>query len=127
MPLQVTSDNIEVTPSMKVLAESKVSKLLNKLKDTPDDLVDVRVVLNKGDGEGTFDAKVELSVNGKMIVGFDTDFTLESSLIKAVNDALRQYKKIKLKRIEEEWEGRRKLKKMVVENPAVLDEVAEIT
>ena len=127
MPLQVTSDNIEVTPSMKVLAESKVSKLLNKLKDTPDDLVDVRVVLNKGDGEGTSDAKVELSVNGKMIVGVDTDFTLESSLIKAVNDALRQYKKIKLKRIEEEWEGRRKLKKMVVENPAVLDEVAEIT
>ena len=127
MPLQVTSDNIEVTPSMKALAESKISKILNKLKDVSSDLVDIRVVLNKGDGEGTFDAKVELSVNGKMIVGFDTDFTLESSLIKAVNDALRQYKKIKLKRIEEEWEGRRKLKKMVVENPAVLDEVAEIT
>ncbi len=110
MPLQVTSDNMEVTPSMKVLAENKVSKLLSKLKDTPEDLIDIRVVLNRGDGEGTFDTKVELALGGKMIVGIDNDFTLESSLIKAVEDALRQFEKMKSKRTKEEWEGRRKMK-----------------
>ncbi|OGC47310.1 hypothetical protein A2886_01740 [candidate division WWE3 bacterium RIFCSPHIGHO2_01_FULL_42_13] len=110
MPLQVTSDNMEVTPSMKALAEDKLSKILNKLTDTPGDLINTRVVLNKGDGEGTFDTKIELSIAGKMIVGEDTDFTLESSLIKAVEDALRQYEKMKSKRTKEEWEGRRKMK-----------------
>lgn len=110
MPLQVTSDNMEVTPSMKVLAEDKISKILNKLSDTPEDLIGVRVVLNKGDGEGTFDTKVELAIGGKMIVGEDTDFTLETSIIRAVDDTLRQYKKMKTKRTEEEWKGRRKIK-----------------
>jgi len=110
MPLQVTSDNLEVTPSMKALAESKVNKILSKLSDVPDDMLDTRVVLNKGDAEGTFVAKIKLSLGSKTIVGEDFEYTLESALIKAVDDTLRQVQKVRSKRESEEWKERREMK-----------------
>lgn len=110
MPLQVTSDNLEITPSMKALAEQKVSKILEKLSDYPDDLVDMRVVMNTGSAEGTFEAKVSLKTNGRTIVGEDFEYNLESALIKAVDDALRQYTKEKDKGDKEAWQERRDMK-----------------
>lgn len=110
MPLQVTSDNLDITSSMKALAENKLSKITSKLSDLPEDLIDLRVVLNKGDAEGTFEAKVLLKTNGKTIVGEDHEYSLESALIKAVDDTLRQYKKEKSKKESNDWEKRREMK-----------------
>lgn len=110
MPLQVTSDNLEITPSMQNLAETKVSKIFKKLEDLPEDLVDIRVVLNKGEGEDTFVVKVQFDAGGKVVVGEDFEYNLESALIKAVDDALRQYEKDKDKKGSEEWKKRRGMK-----------------
>ena len=110
MPLQVTSDNLEITPSMKALAEQKVSKILEKLVDYPEDMIDMRVVMNSGSAEGTFDAKVSFKSNGKTIVGEDFEYSLESALIKAVDDSLRQYQKEKEKKESEAWQEKRDMK-----------------
>ena len=110
MPLQVTSDNLEITPSMKALAEQKISKILAKLADYPEDLVDTRVVMNTGSAEGTFEAKGSLKTNGKTIVGEDFEYNLESALVKAVDDALRQYNKEKEKKEAKAWQERRDMK-----------------
>ncbi len=110
MSLQVTSDNLEITPSMRALAEQKVSKLINKIKDVPDDLLNVRVVLNKGGAQKTFETKIEVTFEGGKIVGKDFEYSLESSIIKAVDDALRQYKKEKDKLTSSNWKKRRNMK-----------------
>ena len=110
MPLQVTSDNLDITPSMKALAETKLSRLTQKLNHIPEDALSLRVVLNKGNAEGTFEAKISFRFSGKTIVGEDYEYSLESALIKAVDDALRQYQKEKSKRDSENWEKRREMK-----------------
>lgn len=110
MNIQITSDNIKVSDSMKVLAEKKLERIVNKLTEIPEDLVEIRVVLNKGDADGTFVSKVALTLAGKTIVGEDSEYNLESSLIKAIDDTLRQYTKEKDKTDSEEWKARRELK-----------------
>lgn len=95
---------------MKTLAEQKLERITNKLKDIPGDLVDIRVVLNKGEAEGTFVSKVELTLAGKTIFGSDSEYNLESSLIKAIDDTLRQYTKEKDKTDSTEWQHRREQK-----------------
>lgn len=110
MPLQVTSDNLEITPSMRALAEQKASRILNKLSEIPEDLVDLRVVMNKGSSEGTFETKVALKISGKTLVSEKTEFNLESSIIDAVEDTLRQYEKEKSKNDSDDWQQRRDLK-----------------
>ena len=52
MQVQVTSDNLELTPSMQELANSKITKLSSRFEDTPEDLVSIRVVLNKSGADG---------------------------------------------------------------------------
>ncbi len=110
MNIQITSDNIKVSSSMKSLTEQKLERLTSKLKDIPEDLIEIRVVLNKGDADGTFISKVALSIAGKMIVGEDSEYNFESALIKAIDDTLRQYNKEKEKADSEEWQIRRELK-----------------
>ncbi len=107
MNIQITSDNIKVSDSMKTLAVEKLEKITNKLTDIPEDLIEIRVVLNKGDAEGTFVSKVELTLAGKTIFGSDSEYTLESSLIKAIEDTLRQYEKEKDKSDSSAWQARR--------------------
>ena len=110
MNIQVTSDNMEVTPSMKVLTDKKISKIISKLGEgTPEDLVDLRIVLNKGDEEGTFTSKLVLQIGGFKIVGTGRDYTLESSLVEAVDDTLRRYKK-KTGKESGDWKKKREMK-----------------
>lgn len=110
MNIQITSDNIEVTPSMKALADKKISKIIEKIGEgTPEDLVDLRVVLNKGDKEGTFESKILLQIGGFKIVGSGDEYTLESSLIEAVEDALRRFKR-KKQQEKDSWKERREMK-----------------
>lgn len=111
MNIQITSDNLEVTPSMKVLAEQKLSRLQKQIsKETPQDLVDVRMVLNKADAEGQFEAKVEFVLGGMKFFGRAEEFSMESAVVEALNDTIRQFRKGREKKNETDWEERRKLK-----------------
>ena len=60
MSLQITSDNIEITPSMTELAKKKAARLLAKLKDVPDELKNIRLVLNKAPND-FFDVKADFA------------------------------------------------------------------
>uniref|UniRef100_A0A7C4XHW4 Ribosome-associated translation inhibitor RaiA n=1 Tax=candidate division WWE3 bacterium TaxID=2053526 RepID=A0A7C4XHW4_UNCKA len=108
--LQITSDNIEVTQSMKALAESKLEKVVQRLKDVPEDLISIRVVLNKGEAEETFESKVEITVGGKVYFANNSAFSMESALVDAIEDILRQYNKVKSKNESENWQKGRELK-----------------
>ena len=109
MPYQVTSDNIEISPSMISLAEGKLARLEHLLKDIPDDLKSIRVVLNSGPNE-TFIARVEASLRGRVYYGEGSGFTLENALIQAVENVDRQYVKEKSKKESEDWKAGRELK-----------------
>jgi ribosome-associated translation inhibitor RaiA len=95
---------------MKVLANDKMSRLLRRMKDLPEDLKDIRVVLNKGQAEDTFDAKIIISVGGINIFAEESDYSLESALIGAADDAERQFEKEKGKMESTDWEKRRRMK-----------------
>ena len=111
MSIQITSDNLEVSASMKALAEQKLSRLQKQIsKETPEDLVDVRVVLNKADAEGQFEAKVEFVLGGMKFFGRAEEFSMESAIVEALNDTIRQFRKEREKRNDADWEERRKLK-----------------
>lgn len=110
--LQVTSSNIEISESMKTLAKDKLQKIEKFFDgDMNDDSHSYRVVLNKGSAEDTFEAKVELSWMSHVWVGDATDYTLESALVKAVEDVERQYKKDKAKKEHQGWEEKREMKR----------------
>lgn len=111
MNIQITSDNIQMTDSMKSLVEQKLPKLLKRIKEnTPEDLVDLRVVLNKGDAEDTFEVKFDLSMGNMRVVGKDYEYTLESAVVKAIEDTIRQFEKEKSKKDGIDWDKRRELK-----------------
>lgn len=110
MNIQITSDNIEITPSMKVLAEEKTEKIIARLKDHPEDLISLRVVLNKGEAADTFDAKVETNIAGTSYFASSTAFNLESALIDSVADVLRQFDRDKSKTESTDWQERRNMK-----------------
>ncbi|OGC56265.1 hypothetical protein A3H26_03670 [candidate division WWE3 bacterium RIFCSPLOWO2_12_FULL_36_10] len=112
MSLQITSDNIEITPSMTELAKKKAARLLAKLKDVPDELKNIRLVLNKAPND-FFDVKAEVLVGGTKFFGESSDFTLETALIVALEDVQRQYIKEKSKR--ENWDKQRDLKRFSTE------------
>ena len=97
MQFQITSDNIEMSPSMMDLAHEKLSKLDKHLKDTQPDSKSVRVVLNSGP-EGTFFAKVEAEIKGNFLFAEEKGYTLEQALVNAVANVNRQYLKLKTKR-----------------------------
>ncbi|MBD3365879.1 hypothetical protein GF360_00890 [candidate division WWE3 bacterium] len=109
MIYQITSDNLKLSESMKTLAENKVSKLEKYFPNTDEDLVISRVVLNKGSEEDTFVSKVELEVAGKLYYGDETDYSMESAVIGAVEAIERQVEKERGKQ-ERDWEKRREMK-----------------
>jgi ribosomal subunit interface protein len=115
MVYQITSDNIEMSASMKSLAEEKLSKLENHLRDIPEDLKTIRVVLNTAPDD-QFVARVEASVYGKVYVAEESSVTLENALIEAVENVDRQYLKEKSKREDEDWKERREMKESFVED-----------
>lgn len=118
MNLQVTSDNIEISPSMKELAKSKVSKFERYFSDVPSDLSQIRVVLNSST-EGNFEVSVELSLGKMEFYGKSADHTLETALIAAVDDVERQYVKEKEKREEKDWDEAREMKRYPIDEQEV--------
>lgn len=110
MIYQITSDNLELSESMKELAETKISKLEKFFPNTDDDLVTARIVMNKSAEEDAFKAKLELEVAGKLYFGEERDYSLESALVEAIGEVERQIEKSRSEN-EKEWEKRREMKK----------------
>ncbi len=93
MIYQISSDNMSLTEGMKVLAQEKIAKLERFFKDFPEDTITARVVLNTGSANDTFEVRLELNANGKVYFIQEREYSLESSLVKVVDEIERQLKK----------------------------------
>jgi len=111
MATQLLSDNMELTPSMKVLAEQKLAPLLAHIESKSRDEASLRVVMNKSDDHNKLLVKIEAEIEGKMYFGDEADFVLESALIRAVDEVDKQYLKDKEKTKERDYEKNRDLKR----------------
>jgi len=96
---------------MKVLAEQKLAPLLAHIESKSRDEASLRVVMNKSDDHDRLLVKVEATIEGKMYFGNETDFSLESALIKAITEVDKQYLKDKEKTKERDYEKNRDLKR----------------
>ncbi|NMB69843.1 hypothetical protein GYA27_01395 [candidate division WWE3 bacterium] len=119
MQYQITSDNIQMSPSMEVLAKEKVGKLENQLKHLPEDARLIRVVMNKMP-DNTFEVKLLITVRGKEYFTDEADYLLETALVKAVDELERMLKKEKVIVSAQEWEQAREAKRATEED--LLDE-----
>lgn len=115
MSLQITSDNIDLSPSMTELAKSKIAKLEHHLREASPKLVNIRVVMNTGKNN-TFITKVEMVVEGRKFYSEEERFTLESSLVETIDEVDRQYTKYKSKMDSENWESNRELKRFDIDD-----------
>jgi ribosome-associated translation inhibitor RaiA len=110
MTVQVSSDNIDLSQSMDVLAREKLTRLENLIEEIPADSKEIRIVLNKAPND-TFLTKIELIVEGKKFYSEEENYSLESAIIATVDEVFRQYKKEKGKKDDTEWDKRRELKR----------------
>ena len=85
MNYQITSDNMQVSESMKEMAISKLFKLENRFKDLPEGATSARIVMNLAPVE-RFAVKIELDLNGKVYFTDETQYTMETALVNAVED-----------------------------------------
>ncbi len=126
MQYQISSDNIELTKSMHTLAEEKVGKLEKFFTELPSDKATARIVLNKASQDDTFKTKIELIVKGKSYFAQEKEFTLESAIIRAVEEIERQLEKDK-DQFERNWDKLREMKSSQgLEELGVGEEIAEI-
>jgi putative sigma-54 modulation protein len=109
MKHQISSDNIELTESIKTLAQDKVSKLNRFFKNYPEDAVSLRSVINSGSAEDTFEVHIDATINGKNYFAEERDYSLESTLIKTVEEIEKQLEKARSQN-EKEWEKVREMK-----------------
>jgi ribosome-associated translation inhibitor RaiA len=94
MKYQITSDNIELTPSMEVLTKQKFERLENKTKDFDEDSKHARVVLDTAP-EGKFLVKAQFKVGGREYFSDETDYSIEGALIKTVEEIFQMMEKEK--------------------------------
>ncbi len=97
---------------MKVLAEQKLAVLLGHVQQRSREEATVRVVMNKSQEPDKLLAKIEAKIDGKTYFGDDADYTLESSLIRAIDEVDKQYLKDKAKTKERDYEKNRELKRL---------------
>lgn len=114
MEYQMTSDNLEVTESMKELALEKLGKIEERLTDKEKKEALVRVVMNKSSAEDEFRVKIELSLSGKKYFATERDFLLESAIIKTVNEIERMRRKDDVSYMED-WKKQREIKRSFTE------------
>lgn len=124
MKYQITSDNIEISESMKVMAQEKFSKIEKRLTEKEKEEGLVRIVLNKSGAEEEFRVKVDLSYSGKQYFASERDFLLESALINAVNEIERQRRKDDVSYYED-WNEQREAKRKMTEKVIQEDIVEE--
>lgn len=92
MKYQISSDNLELTPSMDALTEEKFERIESRTKNLPEGSCFARVVLNSAP-ENKFNVKVNLDLSGKEYFSDEEDFTLEGALIKVVEELLEMMEK----------------------------------
>ena len=92
MKYQITSDNIDLSPSMEALTKEKFERIENRTKDLPKDSCFARVVLNSV-SDGKFEVRTDLDLNGKKYFSDETSFTLENSLVVVVEELLQMIEK----------------------------------
>ncbi len=119
MIYQISSNNIDISPSMQELAKQKFAKIEHYFTYVPEDLAKVKIVMNKGQEVDTFEVTVDLSLGKANYFGKGKDFTLESTLIAAVEDVKEQYLKDKAKADTKDWEDAREAKRF---DPADFEE-----
>ena len=88
---------MDVSPSMHELVKEKLKRMQSRLVDVPEDLQNIRVVLNKGSEEIKFLAKIELHLKGKNLFAEEESYSIESALVSAVEKMERQITKEKEK------------------------------
>lgn len=94
MKYQITSDNIDLSKSMQTLTKQKFERLENKMRDFADDTKHARVVLDKAP-DGQFTVKAKVKVGGREYFSDETDFSLETALIKTVQEIFQMMEKEK--------------------------------
>ena len=94
MKYQITSDNIDLSPSMEELTKGKFERIENRIKSFPEEQTHTRVVLNSAP-DGMFTVKAKLNVNGKEYFSDETDFSLEGALIKTVEEIVQMIERDK--------------------------------
>ncbi len=114
MQYQITSDNIEVSESMKTLAKEKFSKVEKRL--TPKEMEEamVRIVLNKSGADDEFRVKVDLSYGGKKYFATERDYLLESALIKTIEEVEKMRRRDDISYYED-WKEQRKIKRTIID------------
>lgn len=119
MQYQITSDNIEVTESMKALAIDKFSKIEERLTQKEKDEALVRIVMNKSGGNDEFRVKIELSYGGKQYFASEKDYSMETTLIKAVSELERMRRKDDVS-YQQGWKERRDLKRQIIDDEDII-------
>ena len=94
MQYQITSDNIEMSPSMETLTKEKFERLENRLANIEEGSKRARVVLNKSPNN-TFTVKANVVIKGRDYFSDETDFSLEGALIKTVEEIVHMLEKDK--------------------------------
>jgi len=96
---------------MKALADQKLVPLLSHIEQRSREEASIRVVMNKSHEHVKLLVKVEATVEGTDYFGCEEDFTLESALIRAVDEVDKQYLKAKEKAKERDYSKNRDLKR----------------
>ena len=92
MNYQISSDNIELTPSMETLTKEKFERIETRAKNFPEGSCFARVVLNSAP-ENRFYVKVNLDLSGKEYFSDEEEYSLEGALIKVVEELLEMMEK----------------------------------
>ena len=106
---------MELTPSMKALAEQKLAVLTSHIQQKSRREAVIRIVMNKAQEPDKLLAKIEAKIEGKTYFGDEADYTLESALIRAIDEVDKQYLKDKAKTKERDYGKKRELKRFDME------------
>lgn len=92
MQYQITSDNIDLSPSMENLTKEKFERIESRIKHLPEGSCFARVVLNSVP-DNQFEVKVDLDLSGKKYFSDETTFILENALVVVVEELLQMLEK----------------------------------
>jgi len=114
MKYQITSDNIDLSPSMEVLAKEKFLRIEKRSKDYPEDNNFSRIVLNSAPN-GKFIVRANVKLDNKEYFSDETEFSLEGALIKTVEELLQMMEKDTIVQRRKETREKEDLEKIVNE------------
>jgi len=116
MQYQITSDNIELSPSMEDLTKEKFERIENRVKHLPEDSCFARVVLNSVPEE-QFEVKVNLDLSGKEYFSDETAYTLENALVEVVEELLQMIEKDSIVQRRKDLEKEADMEEFLTEQP----------